>query len=494
MEKRRNRIVFGDFQTPDELALNICQRLASLGIKPDVIIEPTCGTGAFIDAAARTFPGANSIFGYDINEEYLKTVREKLPSLPDPKRITLEMSDFFSTNWRDKIKQLHGSILVVGNFPWVTNAVQGAIGGTNLPIKSNFKGHNGFDAISGKSNFDISEWMLLEVIRWFEGGVGDVAMLVKTAVARKILAHAERHDTALQEAMIIGIDAKKEFGASVEAGLLIMRFSSEAKKKSHDFTVFDTFSSPHGRRMGHRQGFVVSDLDAFNTYHHLLGKSPKKWRSGIKHDAAAIMEFTLSGHHLINGLGELVDLEPKYIYPLLKGSDIANGKKQRDKFILVPQKYVGEPTEAIRLSAPRTWEYLERHAPQLDARSSTIYKNNPRFSIFGVGDYTFQPWRIAICALYKSLTFRLIAPVLGRPVMFDDTVYYLSFDTETEAAATLARLESIPVRDFLSSLIFWDEKRPIKTAILNVLDWSMLEGKSSHWRTIRNESLDSLPA
>ncbi len=31
--------------------------------------------------------------------------------------------------------------------------------------------------------------MLLEVLRWFSGRSGDIAMLLKTSVARKVLAH-----------------------------------------------------------------------------------------------------------------------------------------------------------------------------------------------------------------------------------------------------------------------------------------------------------------
>jgi len=111
----------------------------------------------------------------------------------------------------------------------------------------------------------------------------------------------------------------------------------------------------------------------------------------------------------------------------------------------------------------------------LDVRRSAIYVKNPRFSIFGVGEYAFRPWRIAICGLYKVLRFRLVEPMDGRPVMFDDTVYYLSFDTETEARETLEKLESIAALNVLSSLIFWDEKRPIKASILNRLDWSRID-------------------
>lgn len=474
-DTRKRRIEFGDFQTPDGLAFDICQRLAKLGIRPDVVIEPTCGVGSFVVASCKAFPQAKEIRGFEINGDYLATLRARLADTKDAKRVQLEQADFFVTDWRATLETLPGSVLVIGNFPWVTNSAQGAIGGTNLPEKSNFQGHNGFDAISGKANFDISEWMLLEVLRWFEGRAGDVAMLVKTAVARKILAHAERQRAAVRDAFMIGIDAKKDFGAAVEACLLVIRLTGNAKNSNHDYTIFDNLQDDKGRRVGHRGGLTVGNLAAFNDSAYLVGQSPQKWRSGVKHDASAVMEFTRTGRGLENGLGEVVTLEDDYLFPLLKGSDVGSNKGWRGKYTLVTQRFVGEPTAPIETIAPRTWDYLLRHSTQLDARGSTIYAKNPRFSIFGVGDYAFRPWRIAICGLYKLLRFRLVEPMDGRPVMFDDTVYFLSFDTETEARETLEKLTSTAAVSLLSSLIFWDEKRPIKTSILNVLDWSRLE-------------------
>lgn len=95
--------------------------------------------------------------------------------------------------------------------------------------------------------------------------------------------------------------------------------------------------------------------------------------------------------------------------------------------------------------------------------------------MFGVGSYTFAPWKIAICSLYKKLEFRLVGKMEGKPVVFDDTVYFLGFETEQEARRTLELLNTKDAKDFLDSLIFWDEKRPIKTGILNSLDLGRLE-------------------
>ncbi len=190
------------------------------------------------------------------------------------------------------------------------------------------------------------------------------------------------------------------------------------------------------------------------------------------------MEFTRTPQGLQNGLGEVVTIESTYLYPLLKGSDIGSNKEWREKFVLVTQRSVGGMTEPIRTLAPLTWEYLEDHGTQLDARASSIYIKNPRFSVFGIGEYAYKPWKIAICALYKKLEFRLIGPIAGRPVMFDDTVYYMSFDRKSEAEMALAQINSADARRLLISMIFWDEKRPIKTTILNALDFEKVSGLS----------------
>lgn len=472
-DERKRRIEFGDFQTPDTLAVKVCEALTAIGIRPDIVIEPTCGVGTFVMAAAHAFASAREVWGYEVNEKHLGALRVKLQTDPCAARVRLEHADFFATDWPSRIQAIEGRLLIIGNFPWVTNTAQGVIGGTNLPEKSNFLGRNGFDAISGKANFDISEWMLLEVLRWLTHRGGDVAMLVKTAVARKVLAHAEKRKDPVVDARIVEIDAKRHFGASVDACLLVMRLDTQGRR-SHDYTAFSSLEARQGRRVGHRQGLTVRNLDAFEAHAFLAGQSPQKWRSGVKHDASAVMELTRRPTGYENGLGETVQLEDAYLFPLMKGSDIGSNRGWRNKFVLVTQRTVGADTRPIKDLAPKTWAYLESHAARLDARGSTIYARGPRFSIFGVGDYAFKPWRIAICGLYKTLGFRLVAPLDGRPVMFDDTVYFLSFDTETEARQTLAALVSAPATAFLSSLIFKDEKRPIKAGILNVLDWSRL--------------------
>jgi len=466
---RQAKIEFGDFQTPLELAKLVCQKLEGLGVSPDVIIEPTCGVGAFIEASAHQFSKAKKIIGIEVNQTYLDEVWARKSAFPANERVTLKQGNFFDFDWKNLLKANAGSVLVIGNFPWVTNSQQGMIGGTNLPDKANFQNRNGFDAMTGKSNFDISEWMLIQVGDWFLNKKGYLAMLCKTAVARKFLNHLHANRKGLFRSAIYSIDAKKHFGASVDACLLFCEF--DGVSHNYDYDIYESIESDKPQRVGHRKGMTIRDLDTFERLDNLFGISGMKWRSGVKHDCSEIMELKEQDGALVNGLGERVDIEPAYVYPLLKGSDVANGRiKSTNRFVIVTQKIVGEPTNIIKHLAPKTWKYLENHAEPLDNRKSRIYHDNPRFSIFGIGAYSFSPYKIAICGLYKKLEFSLVGELNNKPVMFDDTVYFLSFDTEEEPRKTLYFLSTQSVKDFFSSMIFWDDKRPIKTSILNSLN------------------------
>jgi len=479
MSERKRRIEYGDWQTPVDLAMLVCNRLKAIGVNPDAIVEPTCGIGAFVIAASRSFTDAKTIRGFEINADYLTDLQAKVVEEPNAQRISLHVDDFFVKDWKACIDELPGELLVIGNPPWVTSAGLGAIGGTNHPCKSNFQAHSGFDAMTGKANFDISEYMMLEMLRWFRGRNGTLALLCKTAVARKVLAHAKRQHAAIVDPFLAVINTKKYFNAAVESCLLVMRFSAEAERHQYDYVVYDDLEALTGSRVGHRAGLLVRDVVAFDRSAQYVGTSPQKWRSGAKHDAAAIMEFERRDGRYLNGLGEAMELEPDFMYPLMKGSDVANGDRAwRERFMLVTQRTIGEQTDGIRQQAPLTWAYLEGKRTELDARSSRIYQNGPSFAVFGVGGYAFRPWRIAICGLYKTLRFRLVGPIEDKPVMFDDTVYYISFNTEAEARAVLERITTPEALRLYDSLIFWDEKRPIKTSVLNLLDWSRSEQPS----------------
>jgi hypothetical protein len=464
------RIEFGDFQTPADLARSVCRLLSSQAISPASIIEPTCGRGSFLLAALTQFPGVGRAVALDINPEYIASVRSDLESLPHSEKVEVLRGSFFEVDWRDTLAKLPDPLLVIGNPPWVTNAGLGVLGSSNLPEKTNLQNHVGLDALTGKSNFDISEWMLTKMMDWINTRSATLAMLCKTAVARKVLVHAWKSGIALEDSAIRLVDAAAYFGASVSACLLVCKASPSSR--SHECRVYSGLEDcePAGT-IGFQDGFLLSNPNHYRRLRHLRGDGAYRWRSGIKHDCSAVMELTGEQGRYRNGLGEAVQIEDYYVYPMLKSSDIAHGKgKKPARWMLVTQRCVGEDTGKIEGRAPRTWEYLNAHADLLAKRGSSIYRNRPSFSMFGVGDYSFSPWKVAISGFSKRLEFTKVGPPLGRPVVLDDTCYFLSCESEAEADCVCSLLNSEMARDFYGAFIFWDAKRPITVDLLRRLD------------------------
>jgi hypothetical protein len=475
---RKTKLEYGDFQTPPALAEMVCRKLVELNVNPNTIIEPTCGVGNFIQAAADSFPAAAKIIGVDINQNYLTQIRLNNQLFQD-ERCDIFHGDFFQFDWESLVSHYTDRLLILGNFPWVTNSQQGTLGSENLPKKNNFQNHTGLDAITGKSNFDISEWMLIQVVQWLQNRNADLAMLCKTSTARKLLNYLHSQKLNLAECATYTIDAKKYFDANVDACLLVCKFDAQ----SHNYfcDVFSSLENSDCHRIGYHNNLLVKDIDAFSKLSDLYAvDSGTKWRSGVKHDCSSVMEFRKIDDYFVNKLGEVADIEETYLFPMIKGSGVAQNRiNATNRYMLITQKFIGESTENIQTIAPKTGRYLESCGQYLDNRKSKIYQNNPRFAIFGVGDYTFKPWKIAIGGLYKKLEFRLIGEIANKPVVFDDTVYFLSFDDEEVARQTFELLNSSAAIKFYSAIVFWDEKRPIKSSVLNCLNLELLNRKSN---------------
>lgn len=467
MSARARRVEYGDFQTPLGLARDVCAWLARgplAGRPPASVLEPTCGDGAFLAAAAQQWPAAGRI-GLDIDRAHLARA-----AVADAEARLIE-ADAFTTDWAALLAELPRPVLVLGNPPWVTSAAVGALGGANRPRRDRPSGLSGLDALTGKSNFDVSEWITLRLLAALSPG-DPLALLLKSATARRVLAHHWRHGPPPAAAALLGIDARAHFGAAVDAGLLFTRLGASADEAA-DCAVHAALDRPRTHDFGLRDGDLVADTAAYARARPALGVGPR-WRSGIKHDAARVLELRAGSDGWRNGLGEAVDVEPEALFPLMKSADVAHGRRP-SRWLLVPHPGPSaSPTEHLA-AMPRARAYLDAHGARLDRRRSAIYRKRPRFSIFGVGPYSFTRWKVAISGMYAP-RFTLVGPHQGRPVVFDDTVYLLPCPDEAVARAALAALESPAARDALAALVFPDAKRPVTASLLGRLDLAALGG------------------
>jgi hypothetical protein len=463
-QPRQTRTEYGDWQTPPDLARAVLALVAAEA--PETVLEPSCGRGAFLEAAAERFPGAR-LHGYEINPEYVDAARARLSSAGG---VEIRVADFFETDWARVLSGYSpGRVLVTGNPPWVTSAGLGVLGSSNHPEKRNFKRLRGYDALTGKSNFDVSEWMLLSVLEALKGREATLAVICKSAVARRVIEFAWEKKWPLSPGGLFRIDAMHHFGAAVDAVVFVARTAASFDPDQ----AWDVHTGLAGEgilsRLGVVDGVAVPDLDTFARTQHLAGDSECQWRSGVKHDCARVMELTAAEGRWVNGFGDSVDIEEDVLFPLLKSSDVANGRTVPTRRMIVTQRALGEETAPLAARAPRAWAYLEKHAALLGARRSSIYLRRPPFSIFGIGSYSFSPWKVAVSGLYKRYGFVVVGPSEGRPVLLDDTCYFLPFSDEESARQALAALLSPAARDFYSARVFWDSKRPLSKALLQTL-------------------------
>ena len=468
---RRQRVELGDWQTPKALADAVVELVARSGGRFASVLEPTCGTGTFL-AAARRFSGARLV-GYERSPAYVEAARRALAGTD----ATVQIADFFATDWASVVGGLPEPLLLLGNPPWVTNSTLGALAAQNVPAKSNHRRQAGFDALTGKSNFDISEWMLGRLLDATRGRRFTLGMLCKTAVARRLLERCAGSEWELSGA-VHAVDARAHFAATVAAVLLVVRGSGERARAATEprWAVYASLAaSEPASYMGVSRGRVFSDFDAYRATAALEAESAQGWRSGVKHDLARVMELVEEDGTLRNGLGEAVAIERDYVYPLFKGTDLARARRLPPRFVLVTQRALGEDTSVIRERAPATWRYLERHRAAFEARKSRIYRGQPAFSMFGVGEYTFALHKVAISALHKELTFRALAPEGARPIVLDDTAYFLPCASAKRAALLVRALESPLARRFFEARLFWDAMRPINKALLESLSLDALE-------------------
>ncbi len=471
-----DRTEYGDFQTNQNLAKAVTHFLKTQKkVNPKLVIEPTCGKGNFIVAALSSFNHIETIIGVEIYKPYTWETKfniiEFYISNPSKRKPKIEIFHFnvFDFDFGSLVSKSRDEILVLGNPPWVTNSKLSSLDSNNLPQKSNFKKHNGFDAITGKGNFDICEYITLMMFDAFQNSNGHLAFLVKNSVIKNVVYDQYQRKYKISDIEKLTIDCKKEFGVSVEAALLFCKLNSKPEYTCKEFNFYQ--STKNVKEFGWVADKFVSNTDLYKHSFNIDGVCPFEWRQGIKHDLSSIMELERVYGYFVNGKQEEVELEEDLVFGLLKSSDLKQTViNQPRKFTIITQKKVGQDTSFIKQKYPKTFEYLHFHKAYFHKRKSSIYNNKPDFSIFGIGAYSFSPYKVAISGLYKTFTFSLILPFNNKPLMLDDTCYFLGFDNLEFATYTTILLNADKTKELLQAITFSDAKRIFTKDILMRID------------------------
>ncbi len=468
----------GDFQTPRGLVDAVLHTLGPIGTRWTRILEPTCGSGSFLQALLESEAPPRELIGIEIQETHWTTARSLAGRHPGS-RVDILRASLFDLDlrtglpWRDR-----GPLLVVGNPPWITAAALGKMDSGNVPSKRNLKQLPGIDARTGSSNFDIAEAVWIKLLEELAGEQPTIALLCKSSTARAVLEFAHRQGLPITAASIHELDAARWFGAAVGACLLRATLGGPLERRLTDVPVFAALDADRPREaLGFFQGRLIADAGAVARHAFALGSCPLTWRQGIKHDAAAVVELAAAGrsHPYRNRLGQAVDVERRFVYPLLKGTDLRKAAADRPRrALIVTQQRIGQPTLVLEQSAPELWSYLQSHASRFAGRKSSIYRGQPPFAMFGVGPYSFAPFKVAVSGLYRTPVFQAVGPIDGRPVMLDDTCYLLPCASAIEAAVLCALYHDTTTLELIRALSFADAKRPLTKGLLQRIDLSAI--------------------
>lgn len=322
------------------------------------------------------------------------------------------------------------------------------------------------DAVTGKSNFDISEGIIIHLVNLLRHRCrfAQFALLTKFTVLRNLVQYF-KSDAQVGNFEFHKIDAGFHFGASVEAGLLMFQIGGglNLRPTCH---VFSNIGGVQVEEIGICSDHLIFDLPTYKrtSFMESAGQPHYVWRQGVKHDLRNVLELTETDSGLKNRHGEDVDIEPETLHQLFKSSDIFHGRQAR-YVIPIYQRDLKDTLEDLEIRFPKLYKYLQKHEAEFLGRRSSIYKKRPTFTMFGIGEYTHATYKVAIGGLYSTPVFRLLQPN-PRLAVVDDTGYMLATNDLSEGLYLLAVLTLDCTRDFLLSISHVSEKRRFSKDVL----------------------------
>ena len=308
--------------------------------------------------------------------------------------------------------------------------------------------------------------IIIKIIDEFKDTSSTLAFLCKTTVSRNIFIELIKNNISYSFIKQLNFDSYKVFNIDADACLFVIQFVGDSLT-DRTCEVAD-ISKPS--EIINRFGFIddkfysnIKDIPPID------GECQMEWRQGVKHDCASVMELNYENDQFTNKKNDVVSIEDTLIYPLLKSSQLKKPiVRQTQRHIIITQEKIKQDTSYIKNEAPKTWKYLTDNKEYFDKRKSSIYNNAPDFSIFGIGDYSFKKYKVAISGFYKNPMFSLVYS--DKTMMLDDTCYFLSFEDYDEAYITMLILNSQLVKKFLKNIAFLDSKRPYSKKVLKRID------------------------
>ena len=172
-----------------------------------------------------------------------------------------------------------------------------------------------------------------------------------------------------------------------------------------------------------------------------------------------------------------VTIEPDYVYPMLKGSNVRRWHCDYDSYLLCPHSESTKMWPVSKEISPKTYQYLEMFKNSLDTRKGFAgwekeIQKQEFHAILRIGDYTFSKYKVVwkyiatefICSVVGSVEDKFLGEKILLP---NEKIMYVGTDSELEAYYLCGVLSSSLVSECVKSYM---NPTSISAHVLNKLN------------------------
>jgi SAM-dependent methyltransferase len=234
--------------------------------------------------------------------------------------------------------------------------------------------------------------------------------------------------------------------------------------------------------------WIVGRLKTLTAIRKLSGKSYYQARAGVctwLNGAywVKVLKKLPNGRFIVENTGEKgkikvdsikTEIEPNFVYPLVRGRDILRWEAQPKYSIVAPidtkdnQNRNAYPEFLLKRDYPLTYRFFEKFKDKLSVRSGyrKYLEGQPFYSIYDVGVYTFAQFKV----VYKGeVATDIIAAVISKHenqiIIPDQTAHFIPVSDELEAYFICAVMNSTLFRFGYKAMLY---KHP-STFVFNFL-------------------------
>ena len=446
----------GEYYTPNGVAELSVGELGVDDHESETFLDPGCGSGVFLAACIDAKLDAlgddrdpdelvelvtDTVYGIDLNPVAVKSAKLRYllalgPVLEDSGIARLELPVFLTDSLRltrdDRIR-FGGERVelcvdhLVGNPPWITwGALSESVREAwreRYVEELNLLPHRGVETRLGHVNDDISVPFVWVCIHRYLDSEGQASFVLKRDITKgpagrllrtqrvneRPVAVRHIHDFNRLRPFSDGVDvdaAVYTLKADIDPGFPVAVDSWRAASGRPSFTAAGAMRETLTRE---QTGVRPVDDDPASSWvrddaeRRALGTCEHDIRHGVKDDARAVYSIDR---------GQVDELEHDHVFPYIDSKHVVKYGLFGHDLRLVPMRTANEDNEAeLRETCPRTYEYLRSNRQPLDDRSSAWLERGPFYTMFGLGEYTWAPYKVVWCRLGFKPAFAVVSTV-----------------------------------------------------------------------------------